>query len=208
MEVYIILTDTGTVLTKIIRRFTKHPLNHASISFTKELDTTYSFGRKRVNNPFIGGFVKENLNGKLFEKAECAIYKCSVSAVEYEQMLKAVQEIEVEQQMYKYNFIGLFGVLFNKEINREGAFFCSEFVATILKNGGVATNSKPPSLMKPYDLVDGEKFLLLYEGQLRSYLVPQSQYADEMVNETKMTDQLFNLGTLFLKKAKSIVSYI
>ena len=147
MEVYIILTDTGTLFTKMIRQFTNYPLNHASISFTKELDTTYSFGRKSANNPFIGGFVKEDLNGKLFKKAKCAIYKCSVSELEYKQMLNGVRQIEDDKQAYKYNFIGLFGVLLNRKINRNKAFFCSEFVATILKIGGIAIQSNIQALL-------------------------------------------------------------
>ncbi|MCM3651426.1 MULTISPECIES: hypothetical protein [Metabacillus] len=53
MEIYIILTDTGTIFTNMIKMYTKQSLNHASISFTKNLSTTYSFGRKNVNNPFI-----------------------------------------------------------------------------------------------------------------------------------------------------------
>ncbi|MFC0414359.1 hypothetical protein ACFFHH_02620 [Cytobacillus solani] len=197
MEVYIILTDTGTLFTKMIRRFTKYPLNHASISFTKELDTTYSFGRKRANNPFIGGFVKEDMNGKLFRKAKCAVYKCSVSEFEYKQMLNGVRQIEVEKQAYKYNFIGLFGVLLNKKINRKKAFFCSEFVATILNSGGIAISSKHPSLVKPNDLANCEKFSLIYEGQLFSYLSPQGT---SMNNEREVTAS-------FLEKAKYIVGY-
>lgn len=174
MEVYIILTDTGTLLTKIIKQFTKQPLNHASISFSSDLETTYSFGRKRVNNPFVGGFVKENLNGELFQQAACAIYSYKVSEFEYRQMKNFVQQIESQQQHYKYNFIGLFGVLLNKKINRKKAFFCSEFVASTLNNGGVSIKNKPACLVKPFDLAECEASRLLYEGRLDSYLSQQS----------------------------------
>jgi hypothetical protein len=197
MEVYIILTDTGTLFTKMIRQFTNYPLNHASISFTKELDTTYSFGRKSANNPFIGGFVKEDLNGKLFKKAKCAIYKCSVSELEYKQMLNGVRQIEDDKQAYKYNFIGLFGVLINRKINRNKAFFCSEFVATILNIGGIAIRSKHPSLVKPNDIASCEKFRLIYEGLLDSYLSPQCTSIEEEREE----------AASFLEKAKYIVGY-
>lgn len=201
MEVYIILTDTGTLLTKMIRRFTKYPLNHASISFTKELDKTYSFGRKRVNNPFVGGFVKEDMNGKLFSKAKCAVYKCSVSELEYKQMLNVVRQIEVEKHEYKYNFIGLFGVLLNKKINRKKAFFCSEFVATILHSGGIMISSKNPSLVKPDDLANCGKLSLIYEGELQTYLSPQCNHINpELSNEGEIKDS-------FIEKTKYIGGY-
>ena len=61
-KVYILLTDTGTLFTKLIKLYTKKPYNHASISFDLELLEVYSFGRKTARNPFIGGFVKEDVN--------------------------------------------------------------------------------------------------------------------------------------------------
>ncbi|MDQ0155802.1 hypothetical protein [Robertmurraya andreesenii] len=205
MEVYIILTDTGTLFTKLIKKFTKQPLNHASISFTKELDTTYSFGRKRANNPFNGGFVKEDMNGKLFQRATCAIYSCSVSEIEYRQMKMVVEQFERHKHSYKYNFIGLFGVLLNKKIPRKRAFFCSEFVATILSNGGIDIKGKHPSVIKPNDLGDCEDFRLLYKGQLQPYL---SQYcyhsAQEITHNTKEKRQICSLNSIFLKQTKTI----
>jgi hypothetical protein len=170
MEVYIILTDTGTIFTKMIKLFTRFPFNHASISFTNNLETTYSFGRKRAKNPFNGGFVKENFHGMLFQKATCAIYKCSISNQQYYEMLHYIHHMEVRKREYKYNFLGLFGILLDKEWNRQNAFFCSEFVATILKNGGIAIKNKPACLVAPKDFSECQDFQLVYEGQLRSYL--------------------------------------
>lgn len=188
MWVYIVLTDTGTWFTKLIKCFTRSPLNHASISFSKNLKETFSFGRKRANNPFIGGFVKEDLNSKLFRNATCAIYRCHVSAVAFEKMQNAIRQMEDQKQNFKYNFLGLFGVIFNKEIKREKAFFCSQFVATILQNGGVKVNSKPANLIRPCDLAESEVTHQVYAGQLHTYLLkqemiqPQPQLQDYQIN--------------------------
>lgn len=173
MEVYIVLTDTGTWLTKLIKCFTKRPLNHASISFSKDLKETYSFGRKHPNNPFIGGFVQEDFNGKLFRCATCAIYRCNVSPSDFKKMEQCLKQIENHKHDYKYNFIGLFGVLLNKEIRRKNAFFCSQFVATILKNGGITLNNKPAGLIEPSDFAENEATQLVYAGQLHTYLLKQ-----------------------------------
>ena len=59
-KIYIVLTDTGTLLSKAIGLYTRKDLNHASIAFDEELKEMYSFGRKQRHNPFVGGFVKEN----------------------------------------------------------------------------------------------------------------------------------------------------
>lgn len=204
MEVFIILTDTGTMFTKLIKRFTKQPLNHASICFTKELDTVYSFGRKQANNPFIGGFVKEDMDGELFQRATCAIYSCSVSESEYWQMKELVQHFEMHQHHYKYNFIGLFGVLLNKKINRKRAFFCSEFVATVLNNGGFELKGKHPSLVRPNDLGNCEEFRLRYEGQLRSYLLQNGNHNAQEDHIKK--SRLFHIDTIFLKLVKTVAN--
>lgn len=54
-SVYIMLTNTGTLFTKLIQGYTKAPYNHASISFNRELSELYSFGRKHPANPLNGG---------------------------------------------------------------------------------------------------------------------------------------------------------
>ena len=82
-KIYILLTDTGTLFTKFIKLYTKKPYNHASLSFDSELSEVYSFGRKTARNPFIGGFVKEDVNEGLFKQANCAIYSLTVNDVQF-----------------------------------------------------------------------------------------------------------------------------
>ena len=57
-HLYVILSQTGTVLNRVITAVTKERLGHASLSFQDDLHIMYSFGRRRPNNPFLGGFVK------------------------------------------------------------------------------------------------------------------------------------------------------
>lgn len=78
-KVFLLLTDTGTLFTKMIKYYTKKTYNHASTSFDPHLMNVYSFGRKSARNPFVGGFVKEDIQAGLFEQARCAIYCCEVS---------------------------------------------------------------------------------------------------------------------------------
>ena len=41
-NIYIILTDTGTLLSRMIKLYTKDELNHVSISFDDQLSEVYS----------------------------------------------------------------------------------------------------------------------------------------------------------------------
>ena len=55
-KIYIILTFTGTALSRIIKLSTKDEFAHASIALDSELKEMYSFGRLNPYNPFFGGF--------------------------------------------------------------------------------------------------------------------------------------------------------
>ena len=57
--IYIVVTQTGTVLSRILKIVTKAEYNHVSISLDPSLDQMYSFGRKNAYNPIWGGMVQE-----------------------------------------------------------------------------------------------------------------------------------------------------
>ena len=169
-KIYIVLTDTGTLLSKAIGMYTRKDLNHASIAFDEELKEMYSFGRKQRHNPFVGGFVKENAAEGIFREADCAVFSCPVSAEEFDKMRNKIRCIEQNKERYKYNFIGLFGIAFNVRIQRKHAFFCSQFVATIVNEGGIPMFSIKPNLVQPHHFTKVPCLTQVYEGNLQLYL--------------------------------------
>ena len=44
-KIYIVLTHTGTTLSKIIKTYTKDEFSHVSIALDNKLQEMYSFGR-------------------------------------------------------------------------------------------------------------------------------------------------------------------
>ncbi|GGA37881.1 hypothetical protein [Psychrobacillus lasiicapitis] len=167
--IYILLTDTGTILTRMIKSYTKKPYNHASIAFDAELFEIYSFGRKTAKNPFMGGFVREDIHSILFKQANCAIYSLTIPNNEFQKMHQYIQEIAAQKEHYRYNFIGLFGVPFKTPIKRKNAFFCSQFVASVLTESKIIGFEKDLSLVEPSDLPHSANFQLIFEGRLRDY---------------------------------------
>jgi len=166
---YILLTDTRSVLTRLIRLYTKEPYNHASIAFDPELSEVYSFGRKSERNPFIGGFVKEDLKSRLLVEANCAIYSFEATEDQLDKMREYVREMAEKKSQYRYNFLGLFGFIINKPIDRKNHFFCSQFVASVLAEGHVLMFSKPLALIAPSDFRNLVNFELVYQGRLMDY---------------------------------------
>jgi len=167
--VYIILTDTGTLFTRMVKLYTRNPFNHSSIAFDHHLTEVYSFGRKKPGNPFIGGFVQENINEGLFKNATCAIYSLNVKERDFNRMQQYIKKIEDQKEYFRYNLIGLFAVMMNKQLQRNNAFFCSQFVATVLSHNKSIHFEKPPSLTTPQDLLKDPALTLEYKGPLQNY---------------------------------------
>jgi len=170
-KVYILLTDTGTWFSKLIGLYTKAKLNHASIVLDEEMKEVYSFGRTNSLNPLSGGFVKEKVVGHLVRavsrRTECELYCCTVSEEAYDRICSQIRHMEHHQHKYKYNFLGLFGVVFNISIERKNAFFCSQFVAYMLQKHGVPLVNKCITQVTPEDLQNCESLELVYAGDLR-----------------------------------------
>lgn len=171
-RIYILLTDTGTIFTRIIRLYTKAPYNHVCIGFDESLEHLYSFGRKKPRNPFIGGFVKENINNgvyAVFKDTNCALYYFDVDECTFKRIKENIGIFEAQREKYKYNLIGLLGVICGKPVNRKYAYFCSQFVATVLSKSGIDFFGKHPSLVIPYDFARIKHLNLMYRGKLRDY---------------------------------------
>ncbi len=171
--IYIILTDTGSFLSRMIRLYTGDDLNHTSIAFDDQLNEVYSFGRKYQRNPFVGGFVRENIRDDLFMNSDrqtsCAIYCCKVDIQSYNDIRNHIKQIEANCDQYTYNFLGLFGVMLNIEVGSEKAFFCSQFVSFLFQSVGISIVNKPAKLVTPGDIAHSTQLKPLYYGNLKQY---------------------------------------
>jgi hypothetical protein len=173
-QIYILLSDTGTWLSKIIKWYTKEPLNHSSISLDDELTQVYSFGRKFQANPLEGGFVKEDMQGDLFLNNErptaCALYSCNVSAATYERIRMQLVHMEQHHSDYSYNLLGLLTFVFKLKYVPKNSYFCSQFVSSILRENGVVLVDKPSELVTPADIAKSKLLSLIYRGTLNAFL--------------------------------------
>lgn len=171
-KIYILLTNTGSIPTKIIQVYTKSPYNHVAISFARDLRRFYSFGRKKYYNPLFGGFVIEGIDSKIYEyfsETTCSIFSLEVDWHTYYRMRRVIKEFEKEKDKYVYSFIGLLGVIAKIPIEREYCYFCSQFVATVLEKSGLNLFNKPPGLVTPNDFLDLKELNHIYTGKLSEY---------------------------------------
>lgn len=59
-HLYIVVSQTGTLLSRVLKLITGAQYNHVSLGLQPDLEYMYSFGRKNPYNPFYGGFVIES----------------------------------------------------------------------------------------------------------------------------------------------------
>ncbi|MFC2948986.1 hypothetical protein [Virgibacillus sediminis] len=167
--IYFLFTDTGTWLNRLINFYTKTTLNHVSIALDPALREVYSFGRKHPDNPFRAGFVREDIGHHLLKNADCALYAYPMTEEEYEQIMGEIAIFKEKEDTFKYNFLGLFGVVLRVEWKREKAFFCSQFAAKLLGGLKDVRLGKPACFTTPADLRRLDGMRLIYRGKLGDY---------------------------------------
>ena len=171
-SVYILLTDCGTLLTKTIKQYTAAPYNHVSLSLDIELNELYSFGRKVPRNPLYGGFVKEDVycgTYRYFPNTKCVVFKLRVTDDQWARIKQVIRFFRETEHLYSYNLIGLFGIVVNHPVELRNAYFCTQFVAEVLKRSGVQLWDKPSALVTPNDFLQHPAFQTIYEGKLYDY---------------------------------------
>lgn len=177
LKIYILLTHSGSVLSKCINIYTKEPYTHVSISLDEGLNEMYSFGRLRPNNPISAGFVREDIvNGtyKRFPGTMCALYSIDIDKIQYKNLKIEIKKFEKNGKKYSYNLIGFVGFVVNYPIERKHSYFCSQFVSTLLNSSGIELINKPTALTSPRDFRECRDLSLIYEGNLQSYNLERS----------------------------------
>lgn len=171
-KVYIVLTYTGTLLSRIVKMYTKKDYSHVSIALDENLDEMYSFGRTHPYLILPAGFVKEHPNKgtfKRFNKTKSIIYSLEVNEEQYDKMVETINNFKKNPKKYGFNILGLALVMFNTKVKREKHFYCAEFVKYVLDNSNVTTGL--PDIIKPDDFrsLDGLNFV--YNGLLNEYRI-------------------------------------
>ena len=169
-KIYIILTHTGTILSNIIKFYTKDEFSHVSISLDEKLQEMYSFGRLHPYNPIWGGFVHEELNKGIFKRFKytlAEVYSLNIEDSKYYKIEQLIKNIKESPKPYKFNFIGLVAVSLNKKIHTKRSFYCAEFIKYLFEQALIPNNL--PTIIKPEDFKKLEGIKLIYKGFINRY---------------------------------------
>ena len=174
--IYILLTRSGTLLSKLVYAVTGASYTHASMAFDEELDCLYSSTRKNGYTMFPAGPSKEYLNKGVFRlrgDAPCALYALEVTDEAYVRARRRAEHMMARGELYRFNTLGLILCALHIRWQRRRHYFCSQFVSEVLQKSGALELPKPSTLMHPSDYAELPELRCLYRGTLAG--LPQRQ---------------------------------
>lgn len=147
--IYILLTKSNTILSRLVHLITADSYTHVAISFEGDLQPLYSSSRKNGRTLFPAGPCAEQLHQGYYRKnaqIPCILYELKVSDESY---VKAKKEVQ------------------------QNHFFCSQFVSEVLSKSNALSLPKDASLMKPSDYMHLPEQLCRFRGQLQHLIQTQ-----------------------------------
>ena len=186
-NIYIVMTQTGTLLSKIIKGYTGCEYAHVSISLDKNLDEMYSFGRLNPYNPFWGGFIHERVNSgtfKRFKNTIAGIVELEVTDEQYNNLRNIIKKMEERINPCRFNILGLILVGFNIKYEMEDHFYCAEFLKYLFEECNIENNL--PRLVAPDDFKNIKGIKYIYKGKLSEYRENTTEiYSLDLVRKLK-----------------------
>ena len=163
-NIFILLTRFNDGGARLLRTFTGCYFTHASIGLEEDMNTFYSFVYK--------GFIVEQITryikpGKV--PSPCELYKIPVCEKTYKRVKKLLASFANAKKKFSYTRSGVIMCLFGIPHNKKLSYFCSNFVAEILKKSGAANVKKDSALYFPEDLTKIDRLKLDFKGNLLSF---------------------------------------
>jgi len=153
-KIYIMLTKSETILSRMVSILTADEYTHVSIAFEDDKYTLYSSSRKNGRTLFPAGPCCEFLHRGYFKRhpnIPCTVYELEVENDVYESAKEEARKILFQHDKYHFNIIGLILCRLNIRLARNNHFFCSQFVGHVLFRSQAVDLPKVPSLMRPVD---------------------------------------------------------
>ncbi len=187
-KIYIVMTQTGTFLSRLLKFLSKDVYNHSSIALDDRLEEMYSFGRLNPYNPFVGGFVKESPyygTFKRFTNTDAMIITLDVTKAQYDGVKKMLSTMYEKKEKYRYNYKGLFAAFFGKRIEELNRFYCSEFVKYVLVENGIVDKTFFREITHPADFTEIPNAKTVYVGKLRTYSLSVTDILESLTSTSK-----------------------
>lgn len=173
-SMYVVFSKPNTIISRLIKIFTKNPYTHVGVALNDPKMEFYSFARRHEMIPLPGGFVTEKFTSFNYQsKADVpvAIIKIPISSEQKVRLESMIEYFQKNDKRYNYNLIGLFLCGTGLTINRSNHYFCSEFTHYVLAELGICERGVPSQHVKPADLFKMlEDYEVIHQGNVTSFL--------------------------------------
>jgi hypothetical protein len=170
--VFIVLTKGNNPLSMAIDKTIKEGYTHSSMSFNTRLSPMYSFGTNRVSEGKIAngmamglGFSVSNPSSPFWgsKPVPYSVFVFFVTSEQRTKMKERIKYFRQNKEKMKYSMVGLVKLLLKVKNEAQYKWFCSQFVASVLKAGDMKL-SKPESQHTPGDIIKITDFVLVGKG--------------------------------------------
>lgn len=188
-KIYIVMTQTGTLLSRVIKIYSGCTYAHVSISLDKNLDEMYSFGRLNPYNPFWGGFIHERVNAgtfKRFKNTVAGIEEVEITDEQYDNIKNIIKKMKERINPYRFNILGLVCAGFNIRVRMKDHFYCAEFIKYLLEAAGLKVTL--PKIIAPDDFMKIPNAKMIYVGKLSNYREQLTEVYDMSLNNEEKRD--------------------
>ncbi len=171
-KIYLLVAQTGTIVSKGIQMYSKQPYNHSAITTDKYFPVFWSFARRWPRLPFPGAFVKEEFNKgtyALFPETDCVVLAFDVDDEKAEKADAILEKHIKSKKRYGYNYSTLFSTLiFGKPtVSKTNRRTCAEFVAHVLSESEIHAFDKQIQAVHPMDFLNDFSHHEVYRGKMR-----------------------------------------
>lgn len=137
--VYIVFSATHSRMGRFIRLVTRHPYNHVSLSFRRDICRMYSFARYRRTAPLYGGFVEESIlrYASFAGSARVKICRIPVSEIRLGYLHNYMDQLWNDREEYLYNLPAALTIPLRLCPAIPKAHTCASFIREVLVRCGV-----------------------------------------------------------------------
>ena len=160
-KIYVLLTQFRDFSAKAIKFFSNCNYTHASIGLEEDMDKFYSFKLKGFKVESVTRYLKGN-----HQPFKCCLYELEVLESVYNKIKETIQGFLSNKENLNYSSLGLVLCFLHIPFKRKNHYFCSQFVAKVLKDSSVLKTKRPSSLFLPKHLGKLRNSRRCYNGDL------------------------------------------
>lgn len=166
---YVMISRTSTHMAKFIRKCSRYPYNHVSLTLDPNFRTWYSFARYHKDAPFYSGFIREPVE-RFFAggDVEVRIFCVEISEEHAQRIEQLFQHAGNPESRLMYNYFDAAASVLGLKIAIAGAYTCLSFTCAVLGR----------QYRRIADLDKALKQGLLYEGTLQALVPDNGQRTD------------------------------